>query len=866
MASSRTHSASLEASHSATAGLDERERQDMRLTRRLRLLVIMMVLTAVPLGIALAILPNRIQTILTQQGEQHLSQIAHDLAMLTQRTMELHLQTVQILGSLPELRQALRAQAQGTLDPEQLTFLNGRLASLVSDMSTELQGIYLCNAEGLVFAGVLQNGDPDPYRDLRIEDRTYYKEAVRTRKPVISDPIVSKISGMPVVAVVAPILDDRGAFVGLLGMTIRIEHLSRLISGEKIGLTGYPFAIDRHGVMVSHPNPERYLSTGLINRPGSQRLMTRMMGGETGIEPYLSASGARKLAAFSPAPICGWSIAASMEMQEYEAPVREIRSILSVLLVACLLTGLVIACTLLIGLRRLNRALHDGRISDRKIAEQAALLEKIRDGIIVWNLDDRVQFWNRGALEMFGWSASEAMGKAHRELMAAEHAPYGEASELVRKMGTWRGHLRQRTKDGKLLTVDSRWTLLRDEKDAPRAVVAVCTDITEQLILEEKLIRGQRLESLGTLAGGIAHDLNNLLTPILMGTNLAQAEPLSPSQAETIGIIEQSARQGAQLVRQILAFAKGVKGSIVSVHVGFVIKEIITITLSTFPKKIQVRSDVPDDIALIKGDPSQLSQVLLNLLVNARDAMPEGGTITIRAYNQFVDEAVATLHPELKPGPHVCIETIDTGTGIPREVLPRIFEPFFSTKEPGKGTGLGLSTVLGIIKGMHGTITVYSEPGKGSSFKVYLPTNPDAEGAESLLDAVAPPSQGRGELILLVDDEASIRDVALRVLESNGYKVLTATNGKDALSLYNEHHSQLALVITDMLMPAMDGESLALEISRGPNPVPVLGMSGLNDPTLRKTQQSGGLQILAKPFSIIGLLEAVAGKIRQAHT
>jgi len=860
MAAQATRTASLD---SGEAARQEASRQDRVLSHRLRVLVVMMILTAVPLAVALAILPHRIQTILKQQSEQYLTQIAHDLALLTQRTMELQLQGVQSLGSLPEVRHALRQRADGDLHEADLAPLNSYLYLLVREMSTELQGIYLCDAHGRVFAGVLQNGGTEAYRNLDISDRDYFQHTARTLKPGISDPIVSKISGLPVVAVVTPILDEKGRFLGMLGMTIKIEHLSLLISGEKIGRTGYPFAIDRHGVMVSHPDPKRYLSTNLLNLPDSQRMMRRMMAGERGIEPYVSSLGIRKLAAFAPAPICGWSIGASIEIEEFEKPAQEIRGLLMMLLAACLLTGLVIACTLLVGLKRLNRVLADARASDRKVAEQAALLDEIRDSIIVQDLEGRIQFWNTGAGCTFGWESAEAIGHRQEELLAMEGPELTEAKGTVAREGLWRGRLQAKTKEGQLLTIDSRWTLVRSEQGSPRAIVSVGTDITEQLALEEKLLRAQRLESLGTLAGGIAHDLNNLLAPILMGTTMVRAEPLTASQSETVDIMEQSARRGAGLVRQVLTFAKGVKGIQVSVHLSYLVREIGTIIRSTFPKTINLVTQVPEDVLLIKADPTQLSQVLLNLCVNSRDAMPDGGTISLRVSNQQVDEGICSLYPDLKPGPHICIEQSDTGQGIPKEVLPRIFEPFFTTKSPGKGTGLGLSTVLGIIRGMQGTINVYSEPGKGTTFRIYIPASTEGTASKETAPETPPQERGNAELILLVDDEPAIRDIAAKALEANGYQVLTAENGVQALELYRKHHADLTLVVTDMMMPTMDGETLTHEIQKGENPRPILGMSGLSDPAQRRTQAAANLTVLSKPFTSTALLLAVAEVIRK---
>ncbi|MEX2380782.1 MAG: PAS domain S-box protein [Opitutales bacterium] len=367
------------------------------------------------------------------------------------------------------------------------------------------------------------------------------------------------------------------------------------------------------------------------------------------------------------------------------------------------------------------------KAAEERIREQAELLDKARDAICVTDLEGRVTFWNKGAERLYGWTAAEAAGKNVSALLSSEREPENEqeVEQAIENEGEWTGEVRQTTKDGKKRIVESRLTLIVDRMGNPTSVLAINTDISEKKQLAANLLRRQRLESIGTLAGGIAHDLNNALAPILMAIDLLrQNYPEAKTLLETM---EKSAVRGSEMVRQLLTFARGsegAEGKRVIVDPLPLLKETGKMIESTFPKNIELRTDFAASLQTIRGDATQLHQVLLNLCVNARDAMPGGGALTLEAQNVDIDAAYARTNPDATPGSFVVWRVTDTGTGISPEICERIFEPFFSTKSPDSGTGLGLSTLIGIVKSHGGFVEVFSVPDEGSTFAVHLPATP----------------------------------------------------------------------------------------------------------------------------------------------
>lgn len=495
--------------------------------------------------------------------------------------------------------------------------------------------------------------------------------------------------------------------------------------------------------------------------------------------------------------------------------------------------------------------------SEEKIREQAALLDITTDAIWVLNLDNQILFWNQGSEQLYGWSKAEAPTISAADLLSEDMSPHlEEIQKTVLETGKWQGELHQLTKDGKEILVESRWTAMLEENQLI-SILVVNTDITQKKQLERQLLHAQRLESLGTLAGGIAHDLNNILTPILAVAQLLQLKLTDADESiqRFLKMQEVNTKRGAALINQILSFARGSEGNRRALQIQQLILEVKQIIDGTFPKSIQVSTNIDPNLQVVSADTTQLHQVLMNLCVNARDAMPAGGALNISAENLFVDESYARMHLNAKVGHYVVISVADTGIGIPPEVIDKIFDPFFTTKELGQGTGLGLSTVISIIRSHGGFVNVYSKVGQGTQFKVYLPAIQAIE-TRPVEDLEQP--FGDGELILVVDDEPAICEITKTSLESFGYRVLTASDGVDAVAVYAEHKDEVDIVLMDMMMPNMAGPP-AIQVLKRMNPlVKIIAVSGLpSSDKVKEAMNMGANTFIAKPYTAQELLKTL---------
>ncbi len=501
--------------------------------------------------------------------------------------------------------------------------------------------------------------------------------------------------------------------------------------------------------------------------------------------------------------------------------------------------------------------LHLRKLNEQKISEQAALLDIATDAILVRDIQFQILFWNKGAERIYGWLSPEVIGKDSQEILFQPETKLQLEVPLksVIETGSWQGELNKITKSGKKIVVESRWTLMQDANGQPKSILCVDTDITEKKQLQEQFFRTQRLESVGTLAGGIAHDLNNILTPILAAAQLLQNKFFQDDEhcEQLMTLVESNAKRGATLVKQVLSFARGFKGERTIIQIQYLISEIIQIAKQTFPKCIEFSTTMTEDIWAVTGDTTQLHQVLMNLIVNARDALPDGGNIEISAKNKFLDEAYTKMNLDAKVGNYIVITVADNGIGIPSEILDKIFEPFFTTKEVNRGTGLGLSTALGIIKSHGGFMKVSSRVGKGSKFKVFLPA---VEATQTLNVENSEPHSGEGELILVVDDEPQIRDIAKIILENHNYKMLAASTGIEAVALYAQYKHQIKAVLMDLMMPEMDGITAIRTLQKMNKQVQIIACSGLNSMEVFTEASAINVQaVLSKPYTATELLK-----------
>jgi PAS domain S-box-containing protein len=495
--------------------------------------------------------------------------------------------------------------------------------------------------------------------------------------------------------------------------------------------------------------------------------------------------------------------------------------------------------------------------AEAKVREQAEMLDHAHDAIIVRKFNDRrISFWNAGAERLYGWRADEAIGQPVGMILA-DPQEMDSVSETILKNGEFRGVLKEVTKDGRELFVEVWSTLIRDPDGTPRSVMSINNDITEQKKLEAQLMRAQRLDSIGTLASGVAHDLNNILTPILVCVEVARSSDSEQGRNEALSMIEESARRGAGIVKQVLTFARGVEGERVLIKPSHLIDETVDIAKRTFPKSIQISSRYPEDLWTILADPTQLHQVLMNLCVNARDAMPNGGSLVIWADNANIDEHYAAMTPDAKVGPYLALRVSDTGAGMPPGIIEKIFDPFFTTKELGKGTGLGLSTALGIIKSHAGFVSVYSEVGKGTTFKINLPAHTTDEKAAASQTSNGM-LNGNGELILVVDDEETILRVTKMILESKGYRIITAHDGPEAVAIFAQQMNTISVVLTDMALPFMDGITLIRSLNKIKPSVPFIASTGQSQNVhAQELEKLGVTNLLTKPYDTQKLLEAL---------
>jgi PAS domain S-box-containing protein len=483
------------------------------------------------------------------------------------------------------------------------------------------------------------------------------------------------------------------------------------------------------------------------------------------------------------------------------------------------------------------------------------LIERSPDAIFVY-CEDKIVFANPATLLLFGADRPEqVLGRDVLEIMHPDsrvvirernrHAMAGEKTPLMEQ--------KLIRLDGAMVEVEAMG--IASIHDGKPAVQAILRDVTEKKQMEAQALRNQRMESIGSLAAGIAHDLNNALAPILMAGSLLRSRCADQSMSRMLTLIQESAEHAGNLVKQVLTFARGTQDERSVTNMGPLIAELGGIALHTFSHSIEIRTEVAPDLWQIMANPTQLHQVLLNLCINARDAMDQGGTLTLSAINIELDTANLTMAPQAATGRYVRLSVADTGSGMAPEVRARIFEPFYTTKDLGKGTGLGLSTARAIVEAHGGFFQVQSTPGLGTEFQMYLPAQIESSAAASDVERIPPPI-GHGELVLLVDDETAIRSILAETLETCGYRVVVATSGPQAVALCAQDPGKFRLLITDMDMPIMDGAATIMAIRTIDPQIKVIATSGTR-PLPPGTAIQGAQAFLLKPYSADEVLHMV---------
>lgn len=506
------------------------------------------------------------------------------------------------------------------------------------------------------------------------------------------------------------------------------------------------------------------------------------------------------------------------------------------------------------------RDITERKLAENQLREHAALLDHAPDAILVSDINHKIVYWNKSATKIYGWSEQEVMGRDFCELL---HTPataknFPTAINHLIENGEWRGEARHHIKDGKEIIADCYWTVVHDPGGQVKSFLIINTDITERKMLEEQFLRAQRLESIGTLANGIAHDINNVLSPILLATRILSLKFTDDDSQQLLKTLRRSAERGADLVRQVMTYVRGADGERALLQPSQAIYEVTRILQETLPKSITLELSIPSRLWSVSGDITQLYQVLMNLCLNARDAMPRGGVLAISAENFTVTAESLKAHYEATAGPFVRINITDNGSGIPEDILTKIFEPFFTTKTHGQGSGLGLSTVLGIVKSHQGFIEVETRIEMGTSFKVFLPAAVNQPALKIKPDNQEFP-RGTGQTVLIVDDEIEILAMTSEILAAYGYKTLMASSGDAAVQQFHQHSAHIDLVLIDMMMPRKDGLETIRELRKLSSQVKIITTSGLADnQKLAEATALGASAFLAKPCLPAKMIQTIA--------
>jgi two-component system, cell cycle sensor histidine kinase and response regulator CckA len=520
----------------------------------------------------------------------------------------------------------------------------------------------------------------------------------------------------------------------------------------------------------------------------------------------------------------------------------------------------------IVGLLGISRDITDRKHAEEEMRRSQQKLhihfEHTPLAVVEWDLDFRVVAWNPSAERIFGYSREEALGQHASFIVPLQFREHVAKiwQELVRQRGGVRSANDNLTKDGRTISCEWYNTPLVDESGRMLGAASLAQDVTERVALEERLRQSQKMEAVGRLAGGVAHDFNNLLTVILGYSQiLAEGVPAGSRLADSTGQIKSAADRAAGITRQLLAFSRKQVLSPRVINLNDIMMNLDSLLRRLIGEDIEVLTVPANDLGSVKADPGQIEQVIMNLALNSRDAMPRGGKLTLETTNEQLDESYARRHQPAEPGRYVMLAVSDTGHGMSPETQARIFEPFYTTKEVGKGTGLGLSMVYGIVKQSGGYIWVYSEENRGTTFKIYLPrVDQPAEttGAEN-----RPKSVQRGsETILLVEDDPQLRQLSSSVLAHCGYKVLGAGSPEEGLAICKANHRDIRLLITDVVMPRMNGRQLAEQIAQVSPHVRVLYISGYtSNAIVHYGVLDPGLWFLPKPFT----LSALTAKVRE---
>ena len=495
-----------------------------------------------------------------------------------------------------------------------------------------------------------------------------------------------------------------------------------------------------------------------------------------------------------------------------------------------------------------------------RLVEEA--LNAAANAIVITDSAGAIEWVNPAFTTITGYTLAEVMGQTPRTIKSGQtdSTVYKALWAAIAAGQVWRGELVNRRKDGSFYNQELTITPMRGEDGAVRHFIGVSQDVTERRRLEAQLRQAQKMETVGQLTGGIAHDFNNILAVILANAELVAtvAHSLDPAARDDLADIKTAAARGAAMVKKLLGFSRLAELRLVPLDLNEAVRGIAGILRRLLPENVEIVVTVDDAVPPVRADLGAVEQVVINLATNARDAMPAGGTLRIQVSRATIVEEDRDIHAWVKPGEYVCVSVSDTGTGMDEATRQRMFEPFFTTKPPGKGTGLGMAMIYGLTKQQGGFVHVYSELGRGTTVRTYLPAAREESAVALNVARLTTELQGHGELILLAEDEEPLRRTGKRVLERLGYRVIVAGDGEEALALYRTHQDEIALVVSDLVMPKIGGRELYDAVKGIGRPVKFILATGYAVAELRASQTfEGPVQHLPKPWTLTEVAEAV---------
>jgi len=863
------------------------------LRARLFLLVVLAVVPA--LGVIVYTASEQRRAML-HAAQESAAEIAHDVALGHGSLVEGARQLLVGLAQLPEVRQN-DARACAPIFERLLA----QIPAYVNVVATRPDGTVFCSGVPLE-------------RPVGFADRPWWQESVKTGDLAVGRYALGRITGRPMLSLAYPAVESSGALRAVVGVGLDLAALERLVAAMRLPAGAAVLLIDRDGIVLArHPEAATLRGKNVADTPLFKAIALRPGGGTL---RAMGLDGVARLFAHAPLHVAGRDARVHVAVGIQEAvAVAEVDRVLwrnVTLLILSTLTALLVASLgshaillrpigrLLAATRRLRagetgaragppygkeelgalarnfddtaarlqereRALRDAQAEmERRVEERTHELRAVVEAspLAIWALspEGTVRTWNPAAESIFGWSAVEAQGRPNPTVPEDLQEDFrGMLDRVLRGATLTDVQTRRRTKDGRVIEVSISMAPLRDATGGVAGTMAVVADLTARLELEAQLRQSQKMDGIGRLAGGIAHDFNNLLTVIsgrseLLTELVGKESPLR----RHVDIIHNVAQRAAGLTRQILAFSRRQALQPRVVDLNAATQRMDEMLRRVLGEDVSLVTALDPVLGRVRVDPSQIEQVILNLVVNARHAMPEGGRLTIETGNVELGEEYARSHAEVQPGGYVMLAVTDTGHGMDAETKARIFEPFFTTKGPGEGTGLGLAMVYGIVKQSGGHIWVYSEPGRGTTFKIYLPFVEELAVEEAPASALALP---RGtETILLVEDEAEVRALARESLEASGYQVLEAGRPGEALRLAEEHTGSIHLIVTDVVMPEMSGRALVERLTHLRPGAKVLYMSGYtHNAIVHQGALDQGIVFLQKPFTP----GALARKVRE---